>query len=163
MSMTFFPSISHIPHKDLNLSWLTLQPVFCAMWSIAINPALCRVVSYFGSGLPSPTTRNSGVPVTVGAVLRLFNFSKISYIIHLSFLARTHFLQGRQQGRTTTDPHPVMERLWSACPFLCFSVFQTAHFAAASCFFSRCKISALHQVPFGCLFLQSQWVIAPVI
>ena len=96
---------------------INLHPVFCAMRSIAINPALWRVVSYFGSGFPRPTTRNSGVPVTDGFVLSVFNFSKISYILSIFF---TSHLQGRQQGRTTTDLH-IDRSLWSACPHFYYS------------------------------------------
>jgi hypothetical protein len=42
--------------------------------------------------------------------------------------------------------------------------FPNGYFAGfGRCFLSTRKISGVHQVPFGFLFAQSQWVIAPVI
>src|SRR5699024_3104883 len=64
-----------------------------ASWSMAINPALCRVFSYLSPGLPRPTTSQvtgSFLPKNMGKTPFCFIFG----LCHNKQLINSHFYRG---------------------------------------------------------------------
>src|SRR5699024_2817396 len=79
------------------------------------------------------------------------------------------FLRRSATGQDNHRPPSADRGLWPACPLVLFSshnmLFSKQSYLGSwdNPSFSTRMISAEPHVPFGFLFLQSQWVIAPVI